>query len=126
MRQLELTYSHAYRYPLLDETQLTPFRLLKVALEEDRPMPDLLSLYHSACFSMFAHHKHKFLSSKYLDQFFSPVICFLVLSSYREKGGFQLPTVITGCIAQIMYSIRATMFTEIRKKADEDDISIWE
>lgn len=126
MRQIDPAYPHIYRYPLLHETQMIPFQLLKVALEEKKPMLDLVDHYQSACFSLFAHHQHKYETSRELDQFFSPVICFLVLSSVRESGGFQLHSVITQIIAHVMFSARATIFKEIKKKSLEDGISLHE
>jgi hypothetical protein len=108
---------------MLHETQLSRFRDLKAALDDGSPMADLVSHYQKACYVLFAHHQHIYETSRDLDQFFSPVICFLVLSSVREKGDFRLPSVITQVIAHIMFSIRATMFCELRAKAKIENIS---
>jgi hypothetical protein len=126
IRQLDPSYSHKYRYPPLHETQKIPFSLLKTGLLEGKSTSDLVTLYQAACFSLFAHHQHIYETSRLLDQFFSPVICFLVLSSVPEKGGFRLPSLITQTIAHVMYSIRGTMFFEIVAKARRDNISISE
>jgi hypothetical protein len=87
-------------------------------------MADLLNYFQAACFSLFAHHQHQYETTQDLDQFFSPVICFLVLSSVREKGGFKLPSVITQYIAHIMFSIRETVFNEIKNKSKQEKISV--
>ena len=122
LRQLDSSYSHKYRYPRLHETQNEPLRQLKAALENKQPIPQLMVLFQKACFTLFAHHQHKFETSRDLDQFFSPVICFLVLSSVRNNGGFHYPSNITGVIAHIMFSIRATFFFEIVNKSKSDNI----
>jgi hypothetical protein len=126
LRQLDPSYTHKYRYPPLHESQLVPFRALKTALDNQSCMTDLVTCYQKVCLSLFAHHQHKYDTSKQLDQFFSPVICFLVISSVREKGGFQLPSIITGYIAHIMFAIRAVFFFEVTYKANADSISLLE
>lgn len=126
LRQIDPNYSHKYRYPPLHETQLIPIRDLKARLEAECSMGELIACYQKACFSLFAHHQHKFETSRDLDQFFSPVICFLLLSSVKDTGGFKLPSVITQYIAHIMFAIRATMFSEVRRKANIEKISISE
>ena len=88
LRQLDDSYSHKYRYPPLHESQVVRFQALKMALGDGTPKGDLVWLYQAACYSLFAHHQHMYETSRDLDQFFSPVICFLVLSSVHEKGGF--------------------------------------
>jgi len=87
-------------------------------------MVDLLAHYQEACLTLFAHHQHRYDTSQDLDQFFSPVICFLVLLSVREKGGFQFPSVITQYITHIMFAIWSVFFFEIRKAAKEDKVSL--
>jgi len=126
LRQLDHSYAHKYRYPALDETQLVPLHALRKALDDEPSMEPLLDLYQAACFSLFAHHQHEHATSRDLDQFFSPVICYLVASSVREKGGFELASVITQRIAHISFAIRGTMFHEIVKKSKEDGISCSE
>jgi hypothetical protein len=126
LRQLDTQYSHNYRYPPLHATQLVSLCALRHGLDRDISMADLVLLFRAACYSLFAHHQHKYDTSRSLNQFFSPVICFLVLSSVRPKGGFHLPSVITQCIAHIMYAIRSVIFFEIIKKAREDNIGISE
>lgn len=90
------------------------------------PMTELLESFQAACYSLFAHHQHMYATSMDLNQFFLPVICFLVVSSVREKGGFQLPSVITKYIAHVMFSMRAVMFFAIKKKARDENIGISE
>ena len=124
LRQLDASYSHKYRYPLLHESQIVLLNDLKEGLLSKAPIPRLILLFQLACNSLFAHHQHMYDTSIDKDQFFSPVICFLVLSSVRAKGGFKLPSLITGCIAQIMFSIRATMFFEIVQKARKEKIGV--
>lgn len=127
MRQLTPTYTHKYRYPPLHETQAASIKLLRAMLDDDSiSMSDLVVLFQKACFSLFAHHQHLYDTSLHLDQFFSPVICFLVLSSVLEKGGFRLPSVITQTISHIMFSIRATVFPEIIDKSRRDNIGLSE
>ena len=124
MRQLDPTYSQRYRYPPLHESQIGPFALLRLAVDKQSSMTDLVAAYQKACYSLFAHHQHQYDTSRELDQFFSPVICFLVLSSVKEKGGFRQPSMITQYIAHIMFSIRATVFNEIIAKSRRESISI--
>ena len=126
LRQLDETYSHKYRYPPLHESQVGRLQVLKTALGDETSMADLILLFQAACFSLFAHHQHMYETSRELDQFFSPVICFLVLSSVRERGGFRLPSVITQYIAHIMFAVRSTVFWEIKKKSRIDNISVSE
>jgi len=126
MRQLDPSYKGKYRYPSLDETQLIPLQLLKAGLDEGASMTGLVSLYQKALFSLFAHHQHKYATSRELDQFFSPVICFLVLSSNQEKGGFRPASGITQIIAHIMFCARAAIFFEVKAKARRDNISLSE
>ena len=126
LRQLDPSYSHVYRYPPLHETQILPLRILKTGLDNQSPMADMVSVFQKACFSLFAHHQHVYETSRDLDQFFSPVICFLVLSSVPENGGFRPPSVITQTMAHIMFSIRAVILFEIKEKAKKDNISISE
>ena len=123
LRQLDPSYLHKYRYPPLHPTQLLPLQSLRVALDEGLSIADLVLLYRAACLTLFAHHQHKYETSKRLDQFFSPVICYLVLRSVRENGDFQLPSVISQYIAHIMFSIRSVILYEIINKAHEEDIS---
>ena len=95
-------------------------------MDEGVPINDLIPLYQRACFLLFAHHQHQYPTSRDLDQFFSPVICFLVLSSVHEKGGFRLPSLITQTIAHVMFSIRGTVLFEIIDKARKDVMSVSE
>jgi len=126
LRQLDESYYHKYRYPSLHESQVIRLQVLKTALVDHTSMSDLVLLFQAACFSLFAHHQHEYETSRDLDQFFSPVICFLVLSSVQEKGGFRLPSVITQTIAHIMFAIRSTVFWEIKKKSRTNNISVSE
>ena len=126
LRQLDPSYAHKYRYPPLDPTQIVPLKALLDALDDEHDIEELVELYQAACFSLFAHHQHKYATSRDLDQFFSPVICFLVASSVREQGGFELASVITQRIAHISFAIRAVMFHEIVKKSKKDSISCSE
>ena len=119
-------YSHKYHYPPLHATQLSTLEALRAALAREAAMTELIPFFQAACYTLFAHHQHKYDTSQRLNQFFSPVICFLVLSSVREKGGFQLPSVITQYIAHIMFSIRAVIFFELRRKAEREKISLSE
>ena len=120
LRQMAPAYHHKYRYPPLHSTQLLSLQALRTALDADITIADLLPVFQEACFSLFAHHRHKHDTSRNLNQFFSPVICFLVLWSVKEKGGFKLSSVITQTIAHIMFSIRAVLYIEIKKKAEQD------
>ena len=95
-------------------------------MDEGVPINDLISLYQWVCFLLFAHHQHQYQTSRDLYQLFSPVICFLVLSSVQEKGGFRLPSLITQTIAHVMFSIRGTVLFEIIDKARKDVISVSE
>jgi hypothetical protein len=124
LRQIDPSYSHRYRYPALHHSQLVPLHDLREALDNGTSEADLQSLYQAACLSLFAHHQHLFDTSQNLDQFFSPVICFLLVSSLREQGGFQLHSVITQYIAHIMFCIRAVMFCEVVKKSKGEKISL--
>lgn len=126
MRQLDPSYSHKYRYPPLHETQIVPFQILKAALDNEEPIKAMVPHYQRACFFLFAHHQHEYETSRDLDQFFSPVICFLVISSVSDKGGFKLSSNITQIIAHIMYSIRGTVFFEIIGKSRLEHISVSE
>lgn len=126
IRQLDASYSHAYRYPALHSTQIEPLEALKAGIIAEMSMNDLIKLFQSACFKLFAHHQHEYETSRDANQFFSPVICFLVLSSMREQGGFQFPTVITGYIAHIMFAIRSVMLFEVIKKSKRDKIGLSE
>ena len=126
IRQLDDSWSHSYRYPTLHSTQLVSLRALKAALINQKSEAELINLFQLACFTLFAHHQHKYETSQDLNQFFSPVICFLVLVSVREKGGFHFPSVITQYIAHIMYAIRAVMFFEVIKKAKAEKSSLSE
>ena len=126
LRQLDPSYAHKYRYPALDPAQLIHLQALKQGLESGQSIDTLLPLFQAACFSLFGHHQHMYDSSRSLDQFFSPVICFLVVSSVREKGGFQLPSVITQYIAHIMFAVRAVMLNEIITKSRAEKIGFSE
>jgi hypothetical protein len=126
LRQLDPSYSHKYRYPSLHSTQLVSLQALRTALDAEIPIADLIPLFQAACYTLFAHHQHQYETSKRLNQFFSPVICFLVLWSVRENGDFKLHSVITQCIAHIMFSIRGVMFNGIVNKSLQDSISLSE
>ena len=119
-------YEHKYRYPPLDPTQLVPLQNLRSALDHEIEMKELVALYQAACFSLFAHHQHKYETSRELDQFFSPVICYLVASSIKEKGGFCLASVITQRIVHIMFAMRCVMLFEINRKSKNEGIGYSE
>lgn len=124
LRQMDPSYPHKYRYPTLHSTQLVFLQALKAGLIDEKPDSVLNDLYQSACFTLFAHHQHKYETSLNLNQFFSPVICFLVLISCRERGGFHLPSVISQFVAHIVFSIRSSVFVEIDKKAKTERIGL--
>ena len=126
LHQLDTSYSHKYHYPTLHSTQLSSLHALKSALITGNSILSLIPLFQTACYTLFAHHQHKFETSQHLNQFFSPVICFLVLSSVREKGGFHLPSVITQSIAHIMFFIQAVMFYELIHKSQRENLSLSE
>lgn len=126
LRQMDEGYSHRFRYPVLHSTQRVPLEGLKVGLEDGLSMKELVVLFEKACFSIFAHHKHKYATSKHLNQFFSPAICFFVLQSVQKGGGFKRPNIISQYAAHLMFSIRAVMVHRIKAKYDEEDIGILE
>jgi hypothetical protein len=126
LRQIDPSYSHRYRYPTLHDSQLDTLRKLRQALDDEMDNETLVNLFQAACFSLFAHHKHIYPTSRVLDQFFSPVICFLLASSCKEEGGFHMASTITQPIAHIMFCIRAVVFCEIVKKGLADNISLYE
>ena len=125
LRQMDPGYSHKYRFPSLHATQLVPFEALSQALVRGPPVNELIDLYESACFSLFAHHQHEYETSRKLDQFFSPAICFLVVHSVKEGGGFKMASMISQIAAHLMFSVRAVVIDEVTRKALRDGIGFF-
>ena len=101
-----------YRYPDLDPSQLACLQNLSDAL--DQPMEaEIDDLFHQVCYILFAHQKHQYPASRALNNFFSPVICFLVLHCLKENGGTPDTSGISNVVAPIMYSIRACVLKKV-------------
>jgi hypothetical protein len=113
-----------YRYPLLDKAQLAPLEELRQGLVDEIDMDQLVDLFQATCFVLFSHHQHEHETSKHLDQFFSPVICFLVIYSVMESGGFKKASNITQIAAHVMFSIRGTMLLAIKQKSLSDGVGV--
>ena len=126
LRQMDPTYAHKYRYPPLHPLQLVPLQALASALALEPPASDLIDLFQAGCFSIFAHHQHKYETSKNLDQFFSPAICFLIINSVEKRGGFKLFSIITQTAAHLMFSNRSVMLDEVKRKALSEGIGYIE
>lgn len=126
LRQMDPLCTHKYRYPPLDEAQNASLEALRRGLVDEIGMDQLVDLFQAACFTLFSHHQHEHETSKHLNQFFSPVICFLVVHSVMDGGGFRKASNITQIAAHIMFSIRGTMMLRIKEKALTDGIGLTE
>ena len=126
LRQLEDSYPHKYLYPPLHILQLDPLRALKEGLVSEYSMDELIKLLRAACFPLIAHHQHQYETSRDLNQFFSPVICFLVLYSVREQGGFDASGDITQYIAHVMFGARGVILLEVKDTAKRLGIGMSE
>src|SRR6266568_2612696 len=113
-------WTSSYKYPNMDISQIQRLQLLDDALDQEQSEKEIDQLFHQACYSLFAHEKHMYpASNESGTNFFSPVICFLVLHCVSENGSTPFSSSISNVVAPIMYSIRACVFREIldlRKK----------
>ena len=123
---MEDSYSHKYKYPALDTLQLEPLCALKEGLVSKCPINELIELLQAACYPLIAHHQHQYDSSRHLDQFFSPVICFLVLFSVQEQGGFAESEDITQYVAHVMFGARGVISLEVKDMAKRLGIGMSE
>jgi len=116
-----------YQYPAIDESQRLALQKLYNAIEGESPLQELDKLYHSACFSLFAHQKHEYdVSFDLPSKFFSPVICFIVLHCIAESGGTTNSSTITNVVAPIMYSIRASIFRAVLSTVALERVSTFQ
>ena len=87
LHQLDPLYPHKYCYPSLHMTQLLTLQELWAALQRETAVTKLIPLFQATCYTLFAHHQHRYDTLQHLNQFFSPVICFLLFLSIQEKSG---------------------------------------
>ena len=102
-----------YIYPLINTIQFHALKQLDLAFTEEKTLKEIDSLYHEACFLLFAHEKHQYSTSHRSTNLFSPVICFIILHCVGEKGNTAHSTTISNVVAPIMYSIRACIFRKV-------------
>ncbi|MDX6295871.1 MAG: hypothetical protein QOH50_5015 [Kribbellaceae bacterium] len=113
-----------YQYPDLDDSQVESLRELSKSVEDEENPGVIDQCYPEACYSLFAHEKDQYDVSRNLDtNFFSPVICFLVLHCVTETGGTPNSSAISNVIAPIMYAIRTCMFQLLLKESKEQQKS---
>ena len=85
LHQLDPLYSYKYCYPLLHMIQLLTLQELWAVLQRETAVTELIPLFQAACYTLFAHHQHRYNTLQHLNQFFSPVICFLLFLSIQVK-----------------------------------------
>lgn len=110
-------WTSAFRYPILNESQLSSLTDLADSLEsitekevlDKKLMERQIVLYCEASFKVLCHARNDYPESRNLGRFFSPVICFIVLHSIHETGATMSSSNITNIIAPLMYCIRAAV-----------------
>ena len=122
-----LDWMSNYVFPPIDSSQSlaisTLYNSTNPSVDEDKLDKD----FHAVCIALFAHRKHKYNSSFLLpSNFFSPVICFIVIHCITEYGGTPNSLDISNIIAPIMYSICAAILQESLLKASSDRVSIFQ
>lgn len=117
-------WSSEYRYPDIDDSQIQALRVLEQSLDDESSLEDIDSAFHKVCLALLAHEKDDFDTSRLLDSnFFSPVICFLVVHCITETGGTPNSSGISNVVAPIMYAIRTAIFKVILERKKKEKIS---
>ncbi|KAJ7184044.1 hypothetical protein GGX14DRAFT_581269 [Mycena pura] len=105
---------HAIKYPL-NAAQVDALKQLDDGLKRKRSASSMQKLMHAVLLALYSHKKE----SNRAGQFFSPVICFAVFSSYDENGQLQRASTLTSQLMQLVYAARTAQFTEMRRRMDE-------
>jgi len=119
-------WSSSYRYPDLDPSQIKALKELYQSLEDQSSNTHIDTLFHNVCYALFAHQKSQYEVSRGLTNFFSPVICFLVLHCVTERGSTPNSSGISNSVAPIMYAIRTCIFRKMLQRRDAEGISLHE
>ncbi|KAF9521947.1 hypothetical protein CPB83DRAFT_840860 [Crepidotus variabilis] len=121
-----------FKYPELDSSQLDNLCALQEALQLGKSDEELLPLFDTVLFGLFAHKKHEYESSRKASKFFSPVISFIVLHCITEKGGTPMCSGISNVVAPVMYAIRRSILAKALQISangvisDEDAVAHFE
>ena len=98
-------------YPLpLDESQLQQCRQILHLLQQRRPRYDKFQpIYQSLMVSLLSTtHAHS-----PLERLVSPLRCFIIISSLRPDGSWELPTAITPTLAKLQWAFRVVVYKDI-------------
>jgi hypothetical protein len=125
VRSIEDGWSYRVSYPELDPTQKEKIQEL-VGLLSGSDIPAIDLAFHRACYTLFAHRRHQYPTSRVLDKFFSPVNAFVVYISIREDGTFKKAGDMTQGFAALIYAIRTTMVIETVDISKRKDIDVFE
>ncbi|KAH9920765.1 uncharacterized protein B0H18DRAFT_956901 [Fomitopsis serialis] len=119
LRVLELP-DEPYHVPLT-EYQRVACRSLADALAGLLSDTSLQTLVHDVLYSLVAHSS----PSSTIDRYFSPITRFQVLSAVATDGDFIKTNDIRRLNAQLIYIMRATMFTEILSRIQSQDSNFY-
>lgn len=106
---------HAIEYPL-NQAQIDALKKLDDGLNQKRSSSTMQKLMHAVLLALYSHKKE----SNRASQFFSPIICFAVFSSYSQQGQLLRASTLTSQLMQLVYAARTAQFTEMRRRMDED------
>jgi len=105
-----------YEYPILDDSQLAPLHALAKEIKAPTPRPALLKTHFcDFVFKLLLHSRDQYDTSRDINRFFTPSICFLVIRSVTKDGGLNKASVITKDIAALTYCTRTSVLYEIER-----------
>lgn len=108
-----------YKFPVTEEQTHSLGALHNALLcQGDASVVD--KCVQDATCSLFSHIKQNVLADKY----FSPVNCFLVLSSLKMDGNFKKASEITQTIAALVYANRTAQLNEMYNVAVREKITM--